>query len=84
MKISKQRLLQIIREEIELHEKNIIEIDEASLKELTDDEEKQAINREVTADKKAGKIKESDVEEDQLIKRGTKNKVVPVKKQNDI
>ena len=36
MKINKSRLLQIIREEVELHEKNTLELDEVELKELED------------------------------------------------
>lgn len=60
MKITKARLLQIIREEVELHEKyvdeNVLELDEETLEELSKEEGEQAIEDEVAADKKAGNL----------------------------
>ena len=58
MKISKTRLLQIIREEVELREKNTYELDE---EELSDKQEKQAIDDEIRADKEAGNLEEEDL-----------------------
>lgn len=77
MKITKSRLLQIIREEVELHEKNTFELDEGFLEELSDEEEKKAIDDEVAADEEAGnlqdiELEESDVEEDKLFDPKTK------------
>jgi hypothetical protein len=60
MKITKARLLQIIREEVELHEKyvdeNVLELDEDALEELSKEEGKQAIDKEVAADEEAGNL----------------------------
>lgn len=48
MKISKTRLLQIIREEVELHEKNTFELEEAELQEiLTNEEQNKKTNRQI-------------------------------------
>ena len=47
MKITKSRLLQIIREEVEFHEQNNFELDEEELSQLSDKEEKQAIEDEI-------------------------------------
>lgn len=44
MKISKERLLQIIREEVELHEKNTLELDERSLEELSKEKGKKILD----------------------------------------
>ena len=89
MKISKSRLLQIIREEIELREKNTFELDEESLSELSNKEEKEAIENEIAADEEAGnlhdiELEEADVEEDILFTKQKPHKVVEPKKQNDI
>ena len=60
MKITKARLLQIIREEVELREKyveeNVLELDEDALEELSKEEGEKAIDKEVAADEKAGKL----------------------------
>lgn len=75
MKISKTRLLQIIREEVELREKNTYELDE---EELSDKQEKQAIDDEIRADKEAGNLEEEDTTaEDQIINPKDKEVVVP-------
>lgn len=62
MKITKSRLLQIIREEVELHEKymeeNIVELDEESLEELSKQDGKKAIEDEVKSDEASGNIEE--------------------------
>jgi hypothetical protein len=90
MKISKARLLQIIREEIELREKNTFELDEESLSELSDKEEKQAIEDEIDADEEAGNLRDieleefHDVEEDILFTKQKPHKIIQPKKQNDI
>lgn len=80
MKITKARLLQIIREEVELHEKNIeentVELDESSLEELSKEQGNKAISDEIELDKESGKIKESDVEEDQLLSKEKPHKVI--------
>jgi hypothetical protein len=59
MKITKARLLQIIREEVELHEKyveeNVLELDEEALEELTDAQEKKELEKAIEDDKKAKK-----------------------------
>jgi hypothetical protein len=59
MKITKARLLQIIREEVELHEKyveeNVLELDEEALEELTDAQEKEELQKAIEDDKKYGK-----------------------------
>ena len=39
MKITKSRLLQIIREEVELHEKNIFELDQEELEDISTEKE---------------------------------------------
>jgi hypothetical protein len=56
MKITKARLLQIIREEVELHEKyveeNVLELDEEAIEELSKEQGKKAIEAEVALDKK--------------------------------
>lgn len=60
MKITKARLLQIIREEVELREKyveeNVLELDEETLEELSKEEGEKAIDKEVAADKKVGTL----------------------------
>ena len=65
MKISKSRLLQIIREEVELREKtieeNTFELDE---EDLSDEEEKQAIDDEIDIDKALGNLEEVELEEE--------------------
>lgn len=75
MKITKSRLLQIIREEVELHEKNLEEnfivIDEAALEELTKEDGKKAIEDEIESDK----MKQGDVEEDKLLDPKTKKPI---------
>lgn len=75
MKISKTRLLQIIREEVELREKNTFELDE---EDLSDKEEKKAIDDEIRADKQAGNLEEEDTTaEDQIIDPKDKKVIVP-------
>jgi hypothetical protein len=62
MKITKARLLQIIREEVELHEKyveeNVIELDEEAIEELSKQAGKKAIEDEIDTDKETGSLKE--------------------------
>ena len=90
MKINKSRLLQIIREEVELHEKNTIELDEVELKEL-EDLNASATEKPVPTDKNgnvknpkdvlnkaaAGELEEETTEEDLLINPKDKKVVVP-------
>jgi hypothetical protein len=75
MKITKARLLQIIREEVELHEKyveeNVLELDEEALEELTDAQEKKELQKAIEDDKNAK-------QEDMIIKRN--NGVIKPKK----
>lgn len=77
MRITKSRLLEIIREEVELHENKLQEntfiFEETDLTadkngdgEISDREGGEAINKEIKADEAAGNIKEADVEEDRL------------------
>jgi hypothetical protein len=77
MKITKARLLQIIREEVELREKyveeNVLELDEETLEELSKEEGKEAINKEVAADKQAGNLHST--REDRLLDPKTKKPV---------
>lgn len=80
MKITKARLLQIIREEVELHEKyveeNVLELDEEALEELSKEQGKNAIEDAIEDDKKSGNLEEeSGVEEDQLLDPVTKKPV---------
>jgi hypothetical protein len=76
MKITKKRLLQIIREELELHEKyvdeNMLELDEDTLEELTKEQGQKAIEAEIDRDKKTGMVKK---DEDQIIDPKTKEPV---------
>lgn len=62
MKITKARLLQIIREEVELHEKyveeSVLELDEEALEELSKEEGEKAIKDEISADEKSGNLEE--------------------------
>jgi len=96
MKITKARLLQIIREEVELHEKyveeNVLELDEEALEELSKEQGEKAIEKEIASDEAAGRLvakkkaetmEESDVEEDKLLDPKTK-KPVNGTKANDI
>lgn len=90
MKINKSRLLQIIREEVELHEKNTLELDEVELKEL-EDLNASATEKPVATDKngnvknpgkiiaaaEAGKMEEDTTAEDQIINPKDKEVVVP-------
>ena len=80
MKITKARLLQIIREEVELHEKyveeDVIELDEETLEELSEKDGIKAIEDEIDTDEDAGNLEEeSDVEEDKLLDPETKEPV---------
>jgi hypothetical protein len=86
MKITKSRLLQIIREEVEFHEQNNFELDEEELSQLTDKEEKQAIEDEIASDEEMGNLDEFNVElEDMILTKKKPHKVIePLKKQNDI
>jgi len=87
MIITKSRLIQIIREEVELHEKNTFDISE---EDLSDKEEKKAIEDEVAADEEAGNLYDVDleetydVEEDRLFTKQKPHKIIKPKKQNDI
>jgi hypothetical protein len=90
MKINKSRLLQIIREEVELHEKNTLELDEVELKEL-EDLNASATEEPVPTDKDgnvknpkgvlkkaaAGELEEETTEEDLLMNPKDKKVVVP-------
>jgi len=90
MKINKSRLLQIIREEVELHEKNTLELDEVELKEL-EDLNASATEKPVATDKNgnvknpkdvlnkaaAGELEEEATEEDLLMNPKDKKVVVP-------
>jgi hypothetical protein len=62
MKIAKARLLQIIREEVELHEKyveeNVLELDEEAIQELSKEAGEKAIEDEIDADKESGSLEE--------------------------
>ena len=85
MKIKKSRLLQIIREEVELHEKNTIEIDESALEELSKEEGDDIIDQEIKNDEEIGNLdeidlEEYDVEEDQLLTKKKPHEVIPPKK----
>jgi hypothetical protein len=77
MKITKERLLQIIREEVELHEKyveeNVLELDEEALEELSKQQGEKAIKDAIKDNEKAKK-------EDMIIKHN--NGVI--KPKNDI
>lgn len=90
MKITKSRLLQIIREEVELHEKNTFELDEAELEEI-EDPNAPATEEPVATDKNgnvknpndilnmaaAGELEEETTEEDQIIDPRSKEVVEP-------
>lgn len=90
MKITKSRLLQIIREEVELHEKNLESkspenLEDASVEQeadrngdgkLSDREAKKVID-----DAIAGKMEEDTTAEDQIIKKG--NGVIKPKPNKD-
>lgn len=83
MKISKTRLLQIIREEVELREKNTFELDEVELKKI-EDPNASATEEPVATDENGnvknpgkiidyaadGKMEEETTAEDQIIKKG--------------
>jgi hypothetical protein len=62
MKITKSRLLQIIREEVEFHQKNLqenfFELDEETLEELSKEEGEEAIDQEIQTDREAGNLEE--------------------------
>ena len=82
MKITKSRLLQIIREEVELHEKNTFELDENELQKEVEDPNSPLTTQEFETDKDgdltkrskqdalnkaiSGNLEETDVEEDRL------------------
>ena len=84
MKITKSRLLQIIREEVEYHEKNTFELDENIMVELADENNdgkisKSEFEKEVEQDQKQKglaeiDLEEADVEEDILFSPTKKNK----------
>jgi hypothetical protein len=88
MKITKSRLLQIIREEVELHEKNTFDISGEDLnapsteKPVPTDENGNVKNPEgILQQAEDGKLEENDVEEDQIIKKG--NGVIEPKPNKD-
>ena len=76
MKITKKRLLQIIREELELHEKyveeNMLELDEDTLEELTKEQGEAALEAEIARDEEAGMVKNH---EDQIVDPKTEKPV---------
>lgn len=92
MKITKSRLLQIIREEVELHEKNTFQLDEAELEEI-EDPNAPATEEPVATDRNgnvknpndilnmaaAGELEEETTEEDQIIDPKRKKVVEPLK-----
>lgn len=94
MKITKSRLLQIIREEVELHEKNIIELDENELAEEADEnndgqiskeEANKIFNAEERKDKRTGRLhvklnKKKPTEEDMLFTKEKPHKVIEPRK----
>lgn len=89
MKITKSRLLQIIREEVELHEKNTFDISEEDLnapsteKPVPTDENGDVKEPQKVLDAAAAnELEEADVEEDQLIKKG--NGVIEPKPKNKL
>lgn len=93
MKITQSRLLQIIREEVERHEKNTFILDENFFQEeeLTKKEKTDAIETEIAADEEAGNLDEigleleSEVEEDRLFTKEKPHKIIqPKNKKNDI
>jgi hypothetical protein len=63
MRISKARLLEIIREEVELHENNTLELDEAALEELTDKQGNKILD-DAAEDMEGKKPKKSDDKEE--------------------
>lgn len=88
MKITKSRLMQIIREEVELHEKNTFDISEEELGEMTDQEEKDALNSEIESDEMGmdQEVFDFDTEdyttqEDQIHDPATKKVIKPKKSQ---
>lgn len=88
MKITKSRLLQIIREEVELHEKNTFTLEESELedasteKPVPTDKNGDVKNPEGILNKAAkGELEEADVEEDQIIKKG--NGVIKPRRNQD-
>jgi hypothetical protein len=86
MKITKSRLLQIIREEVELHEKNTLELDESFLGEEESDKVTKSEFHDAIEDdqKQAGlkseKLEDTTTSEDQIIKKG--NGVIKPKQNN--
>jgi hypothetical protein len=76
MKIKKSRLLQIIREEVELHEKNTFELDEELMVKLADENKdgkisKSEFNDAVEQDQEEQGLAEIELSsEDQIIKKG--------------
>ena len=83
MKITKSRLLQIIREEVELHEKNTFQLDENFLdeEEVSEKEFKDAIkddlrtsNEEVPANLEEDELTQSKKEEEKLFYKNRKVK----------
>jgi hypothetical protein len=92
MKITQSRLLQIIREEVERHEKNTFTLDENFFQEeeLTKKEKTDAIESEIAADEEAGNLDEigleldREVEEDRLFTKQRPRKIIQPKNKNDI
>jgi hypothetical protein len=94
MKITKSRLLQIIREEVELHEKtleeNSIQLDEQELQvfvdadknedgELSKKESNKAISDEIKADEDVGLEEYNTQEEDRLFTKELPHEEIPPK-----
>jgi hypothetical protein len=96
MKINKSRLLQIIREEVELHEKNTLELDESELGafadadsnkdgELSKKEKNKAINVAIAADEEAGNLEEKEgPQEDQLFALDKPHKLIEPDKKSKL
>ena len=71
MKITKSRLLQIIREEVELHEKymeeNFVELDEESLQDISSEEEADTNGDGNISKKEASKVFKKEQEADEEV-----------------
>jgi hypothetical protein len=86
MKITKSRLLQIIREEVELHEKKIEDLDAASTQEpVSTDKDGNVKNpKDILDQAAAGELEEETTEEDQILDPKNKKVIEPPKKREKI
>lgn len=68
MRITQSRLLQIIREEVELHERNTFILDENFFQEedMTNKEKTDAIEDEIEADEEAGNLDEIELDDHKI------------------